>query len=114
MKEAISIIVAILFIFVLKSSAIEVGDTDSLTTPNKESKPVDDKQKKKKKSSSQNIKQVAGEVKAIDMKAKTITVEGIAMATEDEKMLSSFKVGDKVTAKYVTRGRHIAISVVRE
>lgn len=102
MKKAIAIIVAVLFVFALTSISF----------------------------AAEKVKQVTGEVKAVDAVAKTITVakkvkdkvEETVITVDDKtkiildketKTLADVKVGDKVTVKYTeANGKRVAKSVV--
>ncbi len=68
---------------------------------------------KKKKISSRRLKQISGRITAIDRTEKTITVQGIKMAA-DEETLANLKEGDSVKVDYYSRGVHKAIVVSRE
>ena len=61
------------------------------------------------------VKQITGEVAAIDAAAKTVTIKGKKaeiVLNVDEKMLKDVKVGDKVVAKYEEKdGKMVAKSV---
>ena len=101
MKKAIAIIVSVLFVFAITSVSFA---TDKTAAP----APMEKKAPAK-------VKQVTGDVTAVDAKAKTITVKGkkgdVVIAVDD-KMLADVKAGDKVTAKYTEAdGKNTAKSV---
>ncbi len=110
MKRAISVVLALLFVFAITSISLAV-----------EEKAVPAEKPK--------VKQVTGEVKVVDTKAKTVTVtktvKGKAeettvtvddktkiMRDKESKTLADVKVGDKVTVKYKeVEGKNIAKSI---
>ena len=65
------------------------------------------------KTSARHLKQISGQVTAIDRGEKSITVGGITILA-DEKMLANIKEGDKVKVDYYSRGVHRAIFILRE
>ncbi len=83
---------------------------DPELTPDVVTTPAD---KKKVKTSSRRLKQVSGQITAIDREGKSITVGGITVRT-DENTLSNLKEGDSVTVDYVSKGMHKAIVILRE
>lgn len=111
MKKVVSIIVALLFVFSITSLSFAVEEKKAMPAE----KP--------------KVKQVTGDVKAVDMKAKTITVakmmKGKAEETvvtvddktkitmgKEKKTLADVKVGDKVKVHYTeVEGKNIAKSV---
>lgn len=110
MKKAVSLILAFVFAFAITSVTFAVEEK---AMPAEKPK----------------IKQVTGDVKAVDMKAKTITVSKMVkgkaeetvvivddktkiMKDKEQKTLADVKVGDKVTIKYTeVEGKNIAKSV---
>lgn len=110
MRSAISVAIALLFLFAITSVSLAV-----------EEKAVTAEKPK--------VKQVTGEVKAVDTKAKTVTVtktvKGKAEETtvvvddktkitmdKEQKTLADVKVGDKVRVKYTeVEGKNIAKSI---
>lgn len=110
MKRAISVVLALLFVFVITSVSLAVEEK---AMPAEKPK----------------VKQVTGNVKAVDTITKTITVtkmvkgkaEEITVNVDDKtkivmdkekKTLADVKVGDKVTVKYKeVEGKNIAKSV---
>ena len=114
MKKTIAIIVAVLFVFSITSIAIAAEEKKAEETKTAE-KP--------------KIKQVTGDVKAVDAKAKTVTVtkkmRGKAMDTvvtvddkatimmdKEKKALADVKAGDKVKVKYTEiEGKNVAKSI---
>ncbi len=107
MKKAVAIICSVLFVFAATVISFEVVTTevDAATKTTGQKK----------------IKQVSGEVTAIDLVKKSIIVEGITLyivegiTTEaDADMFADIKVGDRVTVDYITKGVNTAISIIRE
>lgn len=127
MKKAIAIIVSVLFVFALTSLSFAAEEKKTAPAPaeKKEAAPVKAEEKK----APAKVKQVTGEVKAVDTKAMTITVtkkmkdkvvETVVavddktkiMLDKEKKTLADVKVGDKVTVKYSEAdGKNIAKSV---
>lgn len=130
MKKTIAILVAALFVFALASVSF-AADAKKVTpapAPMIEKKevaaPVAEMQKVPAK-----VKQVTGEVKAVDTKAMTLTVtkkmktkaedtmvtvndKTRVMMGKDKKLLADLKVGDKVTVKYSDAdGKMVAKSI---
>ncbi len=99
MKKAIAIIFSVLFVFAATVISFDVGTSEVAAVT--------------KTTGQKKIKQVSGEVTAIDMGKKSIIVEGITTEA-DEKMLADIKVGDRVTVDYITKGMNTAISIMRE
>ena len=64
-------------------------------------------------SGGKHLRQVSGEVTAVDREKMTITVEGITILA-DEELLANIKEGDRVTVDYFTRGMNRAINIIRE
>ncbi|MEW6162713.1 MAG: hypothetical protein AB1606_05320 [Nitrospirota bacterium] len=123
MKKAIAIIVAVLFVFAITSISFAVEEKKAAPAPaEKKAEPAKPAEKPK-------VKQVTGEVKAVDTKAMTITVtkkvkdkvEETVVTVDDKtkitldkekKVLADVKVGDKVTVKYTeVEGKNVAKSV---
>jgi Cu/Ag efflux protein CusF len=114
MRKAIAIIVAVLFVFAVTSISFAAEEKKAEGAVSVE-KP--------------KVKQVTGEVKAVDTKAGTITVakkmkgkveETIVtvdnktkiMMGKEKKTLADVMAGDKVTAKYTeVDGKNVAKSV---
>lgn len=110
MKRAISLVVTLLFVFAITSVSLAVEEK---AMPAEKPK----------------VKQVTGDVKAVDIKAKTVTVtktvKGKAeettvtvddktkiMMDKEQKTLADVKVGDKVKVKYTeVEGKNIAKSI---
>jgi ribosomal protein S1 len=115
MKKAFAVILVVLFAFAITSVSLAVEEKKAPVEPITAEKP--------------KVKQITGEVKAVDAKAMTITVtkkmkdkviETIATITDktkivmgkEKKMLADVKVGDKVTLKYVEAdGKNTAKSI---
>jgi predicted RNA-binding protein len=107
MKKTIAIIFSALFVFAATVISFDVGTSEAAAVT--------------KTTGEKKIKQVSGEVTAIDLEKKSIMVEGITIyivegiTTEaDENMLADIKVGDRVTVDYITKGMNTAISIMRE
>ena len=114
MKKTIAIIVAVLFVFSITSIAIAAEEKKAEETKTAE-KP--------------KIKQVTGDVKAVDTKAKTVTVtkkmrgkatdtvvtvddKATIMMDKEKKALADVKAGDKVKVKYTEiEGKNVAKSI---
>ena len=117
MKKAIAIIVSVLFVFAITSVSFATDKTAAPAPMEKKAAPAAEKAApaKAEKKSPAKVKQVTGDVTAVDAKAKTITVKGkkgdVVIALDD-KMLADVKAGDKVTAKYTEAdGKNTAKSV---
>ena len=104
MKKTLAIIVSL--IFVLSFAGLSFAADKAVE---KKAEPV----KAEKKAATAKVKQVTGEVAAVDAKANTITVKGKKgdtvvtcddktkiMMGKDKKALADVKVGDKVTVKF--------------
>jgi len=117
MKKAIAIIVSVLFVFAITSVSFATDKTAAPAPMEKKAAPAAEKAApaKAEKKAPAKVKQVTGDVTAVDAKAKTITVKGkkgdVVIAVDD-KMLADVKAGDKVTAKYTEAdGKNTAKSV---
>ena len=111
MKKAIAIIVSVLFVFAITSVSFATEKAAAPAPVEKKATPAAEKAAPVK----VKVKQVSGDVTAVDAKAKTITVKGkkgdVVIAVDD-KMLADVKAGDKVTAKYTEAdGKNTAKSV---
>jgi Cu/Ag efflux protein CusF len=111
MKKAILIVVALLFVFSITSLSFAVEGQKAMPAEKPE------------------VEHVGGDVKSVDMKAKTLTVvkmlrgkiEEIVVTVDDKtkikmgkekKTLADVKVGDKVIAKYTeVEGKNLAKSI---
>jgi len=112
MKKAIAIIVSVLFVFAITSVSFATEKAAAPAPVEKKAAPV---KAEKAAPVKVKVKQVSGDVTAVDAKAKTITVKGkkgdVVIAVDD-KMLADVKAGDKVTAKYTEAdGKNTAKSV---
>ncbi len=100
MKKFISLFIAVLFVFAVTTAYVAAYP------------PAEKAAETEKKAT---VKQITGEVVAIDVAAKTITIKGKraeVLLSADEKMLKDIKVGDKVVAKYTEKdGKMIAKSL---
>lgn len=110
MKKAIAIIVSVLFVFAITSVSF-AAEKAAAPAAEKAAAPAKAEEKK----APAKVKQVTGNVTAVDAKAKTITVKGkkgdVVIAVDD-KMIADVKAGDKVTAKYTEAdGKNTAKSV---
>ncbi len=65
------------------------------------------------KTSAKRLRQISGEITAINREEKSITVGGIKISTDD-KMLDDLKVGDSVRVDYYSKGVHRALVIFRE
>ncbi|MFA6055898.1 MAG: DUF5666 domain-containing protein [Thermodesulfovibrionales bacterium] len=112
MKKTLAIIVSL--IFVLSFAGLSFAADKAVE---KKAEPVKAEKKApvvaEKKAAPAKVKQVTGDVAAVDAKANTITVKGKKgdtvvtcddktkiMMGKDKKALADVKVGDKVTVKY--------------
>ena len=119
MKKAIAIIVSVLFVFALTS--LSFAAEKAAPAPAEKAAPAKMEEKK----APAKIKQVTGEVTAVDAKAKTVTVKGrkgdVTVSTGDKtkvtmgkemKSVADVKVGDKVIVKYSEAdGKNVAKSI---
>lgn len=110
MKKIIALFVAILFVFSVSSLSFAYPQAEKSMPKAEEKKAEPAKTEQKAK-----VKQITGEVAAVDAAAKTITVKGKkaeVVISADEKMLADVKVGDKVVVKYTEQdGKNIAKSI---
>lgn len=114
MKKAIAIIVSVLFVFAITSLSFAVEEKKAAPAPapvEKKAAPAEAEETK----APAKVKQVTGEVTAMDAKAKTITVKGkkgdVVIAVDD-KMAAEVKAGDNVVVKYTEAdGKNTAKSV---
>lgn len=111
MKRVIALIVAMLF--VLSVAGLALADEKKEAAPAEKKAPA-------------KVKQVTGEVTAVDATAKTLTVKGkagdVALTADDKttvkigkekKALGDIKVGDKVTVRYTEMdGKNVAKSII--
>ena len=119
MKKVIALLVAMLFALSVVGLAIAAEKKEAAPAEKKEAAPAQEKAPVK-------VKQVTGEVTAIDAAAKTLTVKGkageVALTADDKttvkigkekKTLADVKVGDKVTVKYAEMdGKNVAKSII--
>jgi ribosomal protein S1 len=128
MKKIIALIIAALFVFALTSVSFAAEAKKAAPAPMVEKKEAPATAAEVKKAPVK-VKQVTGEVKAVDAKAMTLTVtkkmkgkaEDTAVTVDDKtkitmgkdkKVLADVKVGDKVTVKYSeTDGKMVAKSI---
>jgi hypothetical protein len=112
MKKAIAIIVSVLFVFAITSISFAVDKPAVSKAAPAAEKAAPAKAEKK---APAKVKQVTGDVTAVDAIAKTITVKGKkgdVVIGVDDKMIADVKAGDKVTAKYTEAdGKNTAKSV---
>ena len=121
MKKVIAIVVSVLFVLSVAglSFAAEQKAAPAAPAEKKEMAPAKMEEKKMEKKAPAKVKQVTGEVVAVDAKAKTLTVKGkkadVALSVDEKAAakLADVKVGDKVTVKYKEMdGKNVATSVV--
>jgi ribosomal protein S1 len=130
MKKALAIIIAALFVFALTSVSF-AAEKKAAPAPveKKEAAPAKAEEKAMEKKAPVKIKQVTGEVTAVDTTAMAITVskkvKGKAVETvatvddktrimmgKEKKTLADVKAGDKVTVHYKeVDGKNVAKSV---
>jgi len=120
MKKAIAIIVSVLFVLSVAGLSF-AAEQKAAPAKAKEAAPAPAEKKAPAK-----VKQVSGEVAAVDAKANALTVKGkkgdVAVTADDKtsvkigkdkKSLADVKVGDKVTVKYAeTDGKNVAKSIL--
>jgi hypothetical protein len=104
MKRAIAIMVLVLFVFIVTLVSFPIGTKGATAMTDTT---------KKKTTGHKKLKKVTGKVTAVDLATKSLMIEGITIIVDD-KMLADVKVGDKVTAWYITKGRHIATSIIHK
>lgn len=119
MKRVIALVVAMLFVLSVAGFAIAAEKKEAApAAEKKEAAPAEKKAPAK-------VKQVTGEVTAVDATAKTLTVKGkagdVALTADDKttvkigkekKALGDIKVGDKVTVRYAEMdGKNVAKSI---
>ncbi|HET6515711.1 MAG TPA: hypothetical protein VFG09_11175 [Thermodesulfovibrionales bacterium] len=119
MKKVIAIIVSVLFVLSvvgLAFAAEQAAPAPAAPMEKKEMAPA-----KAEKKAPAKVKQVTGEVLAVDAAAKTLTVKGkkaeVALSVEDKAAakLADIKVGDKVTVKYKEMdGKNVATHVTKK
>ena len=133
MKKLIAIVVSVLFVLSVAglSFAAEEKKAAPAPAPAAEKKeaapaPAPAAEKKAEKKAPAKVKQVTGEVAAVDAAAKTLTIKGkkgdVAITADDKttvkvgkekKALADVKAGDKATVKYAeTDGKNVAKSIV--
>src|SRR3989304_3169946 len=107
MKKAVSIILALLFVFAITSVSFAVEEKKAAPATEEKAVPVE----------KPKVKQVTGDVKAVDMKAKAITVTKMmkgkaeeTVATVDDK--TKIMMGEKVKVVYKeVEGKNVAKSI---
>lgn len=118
MKKAIAVVLSLLFVFTLTGISFAAEKKGAPAAPAAEKKEVAPAKK-------EVTKQVTGDVTAVDVIAKTLTVKGKKgdvvisvddktkiMAGKDTKTLTDIKAGDKVTVKYTEAdGKNTAKSI---
>ena len=116
MKKAIAIIVSVLFVLSVAGLSFAADKAAPAAAP----------AEKAEKKAPAKVKQVTGEVAAVDAKANTLTVKGkkgdVMVNTDDKtsvkvgkekKSLADVKMGDKVTVKYAEMdGKNVAKSIM--
>ncbi len=109
MKKILALVIVILFAFAMTSVAFAYPPAEK-AAPKAEEKMTEPAKAEKAK-----VKQITGEVAAIDAAAKSITVKGKkaeVIVAADEKMLADVKVGDKIVVKYTEKdGKNVAKSI---
>jgi len=115
MKKAIAIIVSVLFVLSVAGLSFAAEQKAAAAPAEKAEKKAPAK-----------VRQVTGEVAAVDAKANTLTVKGkkgdVAVTADDKtsvkigkekKSLADVKMGDKVTVKYAEMdGKNVAKSIM--
>lgn len=119
MKRLAVLLIAALFVFGLTANQF-IGNAAAY--PGMTEKKAEPEKEPEKKAT---VKQITGDVTAVDTTAKTVTVKGkkaeVVVATDektvinidtDKKSLADVKVGDKVTIKYTeVNGKNVAKSI---
>jgi len=109
-KKALALIISVLFVFAVTTLSFAAEEKKAAPAPaEKKAAPATMEEKK----APAKVKQATGEVAAVDVKAKTITVKTKKgdvtamvddktkiMMGKDMKTLADIKAGDKVTVKY--------------
>jgi Cu/Ag efflux protein CusF len=122
MKKAVAIIVSVLFVLSVAGLSFAAEKKAAPAAEKKEAAPAKAEEKK----APAKVKQVTGEVAAVDAAAKTLTVKGkkgdvaltaddktSVMVGKDKKTLADVKAGDKVTVKYAEmNGKNVAKNIV--
>jgi len=117
MKKTLAIIVSLIFVlsFAGLSFAADKAVEKKAEPVKAEKKAPAMEEKKAEKKAPAKVKQVTGDVAAVDAKAKTITVKGKkgdVVIAADDKMMADIKAGDKVVVKYTEAdGKNTAKSV---
>jgi hypothetical protein len=104
MKRAIAIMGLVLFVFTVTLVSFPIGAKGATAVTDKA---------KKKTTGHKKLKKVTGKVTVVDLATKSLTIDGITIIADD-KMLADVKVGDKVRVWYITKGRHIATSIMHK
>ncbi|GAB4405756.1 MAG: hypothetical protein OHK0032_00390 [Thermodesulfovibrionales bacterium] len=118
MKKAIAIIVSLIFV-------LSVAGLSFAAEEKKPATPAKTEEKKAEKKAPAKVKQVTGEVTAVDAKGNTLTVKGkkaeVSLTTDEKttvkigkekKTLADVMVGDKATVKYAeVDGKNVAKSI---
>ena len=116
MKKAIAIIVSVLFVLSVAGLSFAAEKAAPAAAP----------AEKAEKKAPAKVKQVTGEVAAVDAKANTLTVKGkkgdvmitaddktVVKVGKEKKSLADVKMGDKVTVKYAEMdGKNVAKSIM--
>ncbi len=121
MKKAIAIVLSVAFLFAAASFSIAADEKKATPAPAADMKKAAPAEEKKaapameEKKAPAKVKQVHGNVTAVDAKAKTVTVKGkkgdVVIAVDD-KMIADIKVGDYVVVQYIEAdGKNIAKSM---
>jgi hypothetical protein len=128
MKKVIAIVVSVLFVLSVAGLSFAAEEKKAAPAPaveKKEAAPAPAPAKAEKKAPAK-VKQVTGEVAAVDAAAKTLTIKGkkgdVALTADDKttvkvgkekKSLADVKAGDKATVKYTEAdGKNVVKSVV--
>jgi ribosomal protein S1 len=117
MKKVIAIIVSALFVLSVAGLSFAAEEKKAAPAPAPEKKEAAPAKKAEKKAPAK-VKQVTGEVVAVDAAAKTLTIKGkkgdVALSVDDKAAakLADIKVGDKATVKYKEMdGKNVASSI---
>lgn len=125
MKKVLALVVSILFVVSFAGLSFAVEKPAATTAPAEKKVETEKAATTTAPAPAAKVKQITGEVKAVDTKANTLTVKGKKaevtvtcnektkiMMGKEKKTLADVKVGDKVVVKYTeSEGKNIAKSI---
>lgn len=117
MKRLLVVLLAVFFGITFVSSVFAQSAAEKSTQAAKDTAPVPEKKADTKAAPGATLLRYGGEVTAIDMAAKTLTVKGkkgdMRFDMTDVKMMGEPKAGDRVMVQYTKKdGKMVADSVV--